>query len=499
MTGNNTATAATGATATPEAGATATAMPGGTTIPFATATAAPSPSPTPECRTSQEAAPRVAASVSGAGAATSCTVRYALDWRMPDRYGHDWNHDGLIDYPVAHGDPHATSDFANPAIQIDPPDWPVDLLVSRGRGAPCDPAATYRWWVDNRPVTVAQRLVAGQRTCTFVYRFKVLRRYGVKVAVSGGRYHSGAAQRNVVVKDYLIVGLGDSVASGEGDPDRSLPTVQWQKAQCHRSAYSFESFAAAEIEKRDPHTSVTFVHLACSGASITEGLLDPFAGIEPDRGPKLPGQLAEMKRIIGKRHPDTLIISIGANDIDFGGIIATCAAQISSVPCRLRKDIAAEPVLEKAMPDRLKRLGDSYDTLAARLVKLGVPSRRMFLTEYFDPTHGFGGKICGQVLGMNAADLQWAYEHVQVPLNAQVQAAAKRHGWVYVGGIAADFRTHGYCTGPESWIVSTFAPGGTFWKEARQDGAFHPNEDGQVDIASKLVPLLWSRLQSSAS
>lgn len=44
--------------------------------------------------------------------------------------------------------------------------------------------------------------------------------------------------------------------------------------------------AAYRLEKRGPHTSVTFVHLACSGATITDGIVGPHAGIEDsaDRG-----------------------------------------------------------------------------------------------------------------------------------------------------------------------------------------------------------------------
>ena len=43
-------------------------------------------------------------------------------------------------------------------------------------------------------------------------------------------------------------------------------SATWQDRRCHRSARAGIAQAALELEQLDPHTSVTFVHLACSGA-----------------------------------------------------------------------------------------------------------------------------------------------------------------------------------------------------------------------------------------
>jgi len=79
----------------------------------------------------------------------------------------------------------------------------------------------------------------------------------------------GSAEIWVKLEDFLIVGLGDSNASGEGNPDvPGLARPLWEDFRCDRSAQSYQARAASAIEKASDHSSVTFVHLACSGASF---------------------------------------------------------------------------------------------------------------------------------------------------------------------------------------------------------------------------------------
>jgi len=126
-------------------------------------------------------------------------------------------------------------------------------------------------------------------------------------------------QPSVWVRDHLIVGIGDSFSSGEGNPDSpveidpfshrrnlnisfvydpasqalrsnkaySLPVraqnapAGWLDRKCHRSAYSYHLRTALQVALADPkHSAVTFLGFACSGAEITEGLLLPYAGVE---------------------------------------------------------------------------------------------------------------------------------------------------------------------------------------------------------------------------
>jgi hypothetical protein len=137
----------------------------------------------------------------------------------------------------------------------------------------------------------------------------------VKVEIGGRQVAEVSAQ----VRDLFIVGMGDSFASGEGNPDvpvRFSPdraadygvgssdvrldgyparvgdwkvigeksfiqeNARWQDQACHRSLYSHQLRAALQLAVEDPHRAVTFVGVACSGAETVFGLFLRYKGHE---------------------------------------------------------------------------------------------------------------------------------------------------------------------------------------------------------------------------
>jgi hypothetical protein len=121
---------------------------------------------------------------------------------------------------------------------------------------------------------------------------------------------------DIDVKDVLIVGIGDSFSSGEGNPDvpakmkwtpyrdtdplvgdpttgASSPgfvplrkadgdyfAAQWIDRACHRSAYGYQLRVAIHLAVKNPRRAITFLGYACSGAEINEGLFNPYMGPE---------------------------------------------------------------------------------------------------------------------------------------------------------------------------------------------------------------------------
>jgi hypothetical protein len=135
----------------------------------------------------------------------------------------------------------------------------------------------------------------------------------IKVEI-GGRQVAEVMAR---VSDVLIVGMGDSFAAGEGNPDvpvRLSPTrsvdydsgnsalrgypvrvgdwraigdrdfieenARWLDQACHRSLYSHQLRVALQLAVEDPHRAVTFVGVACSGAETVFGLFLRYKGNE---------------------------------------------------------------------------------------------------------------------------------------------------------------------------------------------------------------------------
>ncbi|MBW1907412.1 MAG: PKD domain-containing protein [Deltaproteobacteria bacterium] len=162
---------------------------------------------------------------------------------------------------------------------LHPDAWRVQLNACASTGS----IVRYRWSVDGEEVGVETRCDG------FEYEFPAEGPYSVSLEVEDSSGEQMEQTEAIVVRDLLIFGIGDSYGSGEGSPDVAEFAeggVQWQNRRCHRSAQSGQVRAAQMIEDADPHTSVTFVHLACSGGRIYGALLEPYDGIEATDRPR---------------------------------------------------------------------------------------------------------------------------------------------------------------------------------------------------------------------
>jgi hypothetical protein len=197
----------------------------------------------------------------------------------------------------------------------------------------------------------------------------------------------GTAQRvvsEIFVRDLLIAGLGDSVAAGEGNPDRPVrlsdegfcfrrflgletseyyrpgragyngnrscvgegsdphadawarQSARWLSGPCHRSLYGYQMRAALALAIENPRIAVTFIPLACSGATISAGFLSsqrisecPNPGTNTSCSTTVRSQIAGLTEAltIARKHRadrtlDLVLLTIGANDIQFAGLVA---------------------------------------------------------------------------------------------------------------------------------------------------------------------------------
>ena len=213
-------------------------------------------------------------------------------------------------------------------------DWLVELDACDSPGSP----VKYSWRVDGMAVGEFTRCDE------FEYEFPGEGTYSVSLVVEDSAGEEVEQTSDVVVRDLLIFGVGDSYASGEGNPDVNASDedgVQWQSQRCHRSEYSGQVRAAQMIEDADRHSSVTFVHLPCSGGRIHKALLGPYEGIEPiEDGPDVRPQIEHVAELAGEHQIDALFVSIGGNDINFANVVEAC---ILGEPCHLG-DPMADPL-----------------------------------------------------------------------------------------------------------------------------------------------------------
>ncbi len=257
------------------------------------------------------------------------------------------------------------------------------------------------------------------------------------------------------VRDLLIVGLGDSFASAEGNPNMPVEfstdqrsqnlypkrmkndasgSAQWSDTLCHRSLYSHQLRAGLQIALENPQAAVTFLGYACSGASIEKGILGPQEYVERlatvgnkdgdttsrfisggNKDAQLYWLLRELCSVKPKqddglwtcpdkqyrRTVDYVFLSIGGNDIGFANVVAWATLR-KGTSATLAKFFGA------TVPPKLfaQNMGDILPGAYARLAKAletaiplysGEPvfdASHVILTSYPDLLVDETGKVC---------------------------------------------------------------------------------------------------------
>ena len=347
-------------------------------------------------------------------------------------------------------------------------------VVVRPKPSVCnDPRAR---WTD-AGVVVNRHVLKGE--CRVAVEVQGEGAHLIEVRSRGGVYQRAVAH----VDDRLVVVLGDSIASGEGNP-QGEGKRRWLDAPCHRSRYAGFEQATRALAAPLRKESITFVSLACSGAEIDEGVLGGYRGVQPVKNRTYAPQVDRLERLAGARagrdRPqrarktvDAILLSVGANDVNFSRVAKRCAIPFD---CRGRAD-------NDVFAD-LRVLDKQYDELGAEL-RTKAPESPVLVTEYFDPTHDSNGRICRRSLGFTSErETQLAYEGLLLPLNLEISAAAVRNGWIRIKGIAEDFKRHGICARGSSWIVPLSR---SVAQQRDVFGTLHPNRLGHEAIAQRVA------------
>ncbi|MDQ1563629.1 MAG: hypothetical protein QOI14_580, partial [Actinomycetota bacterium] len=257
-----------------------------------------------------------------------------------------------------------------------------------------------------------------------------------------------------------------------------------------------------------PTTPVTFVSLACSGATIKEGLVGSYDGIDKKSDePPLPPQLDVLRQIEASRPVDALIISIGANDVHFSDVVKACVPHPLHL-LRARRCFDNQvtfgkktyPNVANAVADLVAALPAAYKDLGSRLREIGIPAQDVYLMQYFDPIAGANGAACTsrwRILGISATAIEQARARILTPLNEAGESAAAKGDlkWHYVSGISDRFRGHGYCAkGRDTWVVKLTK---SLFREHHYVGVLHPNEEGHRQIARVLAADLEQGIPSA--
>jgi lysophospholipase L1-like esterase len=327
---------------------------------------------------------------------------------------------------------------------LTPADHPVVVRLT----GPVPVGATCAWSLDDGDGPQASTF-----DCAEPVNFRA--RYGRTTVATVDISSADGSQRvstEIAVRDIFIAGLGDSIASGEGNPDRAIAlsdegfcfrsylgtaTAQyyrpsragykggracestellsiwqrqsalWFNAACHRSLYSYQTRTALALAVQYPHIAVTYLPLACTGATIADGLFGSQRAREcpPSKsggscGGTVNGQLAELRDAVAaakRRQPDRtldlVLLSIGANDIYFPGLVADVIVDTPTERALFRRTSVMASV-DDARAAMTRDLPQGFSRLREALKPLVGDLSRVVYTSYANPTLTAGGAPC---------------------------------------------------------------------------------------------------------
>ena len=475
-----------------------------------------------------------------------------IDWSMPDHL-------------VAGKQFNANSNTYNGLVGHDyiyPPNgWPVNLFLTKNKlpvgTADSDPLVEWRWFVTPTANVSITPAPGGRTTMTVnelgTYNVTAMK-YTRATTADQFTFPANGVQisQTVLARDFLIVGLGDSNGSGEGNPP-------WIFGKCDRSQDSYQFKSALYVEQQDPHSSVTFIFPACSGARLEHLNLFPYKGIQPDTYGHLSPQIAQVADLLqvtgapgepqSPRNADAVIISAGINNLYFGALMKFCVLQglmgntaCQEIPARLAPKTGdnigvgdmiyvADSTSKTTVADLLAGLLNNqnppngftylYSLLNDYLIKpvsaggLGATANHVIITQYPDFTRDATGARCDttsntftDVPKWGTSTWAWLGAEANI-LNSTVTKAATDHGWQVATLDQGLFGTHGYCAGgfvlaPYPWYpfldtAPLFGKSyflGIFGGVANNnlDGGFHPLRSGHGITANAVQPLICNSL-----
>jgi lysophospholipase L1-like esterase len=232
--------------------------------------------------------------------------------------------------------------------------------------------------------------------------------------------------------------LGDSTAAGAGLPILAHPSAA--DGACGRSSESYALDLAGVNGWRA-------LNLACDSATIANGLLGP----QSQGGLQIPAQITSLNQI---RDPTVVIVSVGADDLQWSAILQYCAV---TPQCDSQASNAY-------FQQKLAQFSTSYLQLLIQLGSLpGHP--RVIINRYYDP---FGSDLsCITQRGLTAAKVKI----IQTWLTALNETLAK--GAAQFGFLSPQpsFDGHTLCS-PLSYVQGLGDP-----------APFHPTAEGEFAIA----------------
>jgi hypothetical protein len=321
--------------------------------------------------------------------------------------------------------------------------------------------------------------------------------------------------------------LGDSIAAGEGNPDRAVKLeggfcfkrflggggsqyyrpsragygddrscengpssplagsdwarhgARWMNPACHRSLYSYQVRTALAIAIEQPHLAVTMLPLACTGATIGAGMfasqraddcpwvvgIDSCSGTAPAQFSELKDLMTALHRQQPNRNLDLVLLTVGANDVNFAGLVANVIVDAATERLLLRQGGAiagvadSQKALDQDLPDEFAQLRIALKPF------VGGNLNRVVFVSYSNPAMQAENKPCPggrdgldvhPAFGADSERLRAAADFVNTKFLPKIKSLATCDGgkpcrdplterMIFVDGHQSEFARHGMC------------------------------------------------------
>ena len=292
-----------------------------------------------------------------------------------------------------------------------------------------------------------------------------------------------------------VVSIGDSIAAGEGinygftwlptqlawsKPADPSPTWDGNYQVCHQSSKAYGNVVAEQLNAK-------FNKFACTGATYGQGLTGPqkFGNVS------VPAQMSQLAGANLK--PDVVLVSIGANDVNFSGIVRNCITSYLFFPndpeCTQSKPGST---IQNDFWNQIDTVAGHWNDVATQIQDAyqGPGKPLIVFTTYYDPL------VTGTVSNKCVDNLMSPAQNTYLgslfdEMTSRLELAVGGREGVIVANASQVMVGHTWCT-DEPWAYGpgVIASSGDFSNPA----PVHPLPIGQKQIAGvvqgDLVPAL---------
>ncbi|KAK0414270.1 hypothetical protein QR680_007239 [Steinernema hermaphroditum] len=338
----------------------------------------------------------------------------------------------------------------------------------------------YDWTMKLDGSTLYDQQLPSTSNCSISWKAPAQASYIVTVTgyAANGTEKVLMGQKKITVIDKWITVVGDSYASGEGNPntmcEKNKPAT-WISELCHRSNRSWPYKVYSRYKHQFSTAAVHFTYVPCTGAAVDNGILT--------------GKRQSQLELIGNisiyrgSGPDVLLMSLGGNDIGYSEILSHL---INSA----REDRSNH--LFGGLDLRFFYVSHQIDRVVEKVNRM--KPKVVVVPHYFDISENEYGDVdtdCDDLRQVPQENLRQARSQILHRLNKMLSTKSSQNDWITLSSeIRSIFSRKGICS--RNSLIRSIASSNNI--QCNPFGSFHPTEEAHTQVAEAIWDALGPQL-----